>query len=219
VKFEDEDDLMSFNDVSPYHGDQTEWAEQATTSRSTTPVASAPVFGQVYFPALTPAPRHAAQQSNLPAPKPAIQAADFPALVPQKVVKTTKTEAKVASAWGPKHLAAATPAAVTPAELMTGTASGSKQKSFPATPTLAAPTGISAVDSKAGSVWNTTQKLFLDAPPEISPPAELLQALTVKSSKEEEDKDPMDPDSKSFNAKRYYIEFIGKFRCPHRGCK
>lgn len=219
MKFEDEDDLISFNDLSPPLGKHTEWAEQATTSRSTTPVASASVFDQVDFPALTTAPKHAAQQSNLPAPKPAIQAADFPALVSQKVVKATQTEAKVASAWGPKYLAASSPAAVSPAEPMTGTPSGSKQKSFPATPTLAAPTGISAVDSKAGSVWNTTQKLFPDAPPEISPPAELLHALTVKSSKEEEDEDPMDPDSKNFNAKRYYIEFIGKFRCPHRGCK
>ena len=131
MKFEDEDDLISFNDVSPYHGEQSEWAEQATTSRSTTPVASAPVFGQVDFPALTTAPKHAAQQSNLPAPKPAIQAADFPALVPQKVVKPTKIEANVASAWGPKHLAAATPTAVTPAEYRTGNASGSKPKSFP----------------------------------------------------------------------------------------
>jgi hypothetical protein len=219
VKFEDEDDLISFIDVSPHRGEQNEWGEQATTSRSSTPVASASVIGQVDFPALTTAPKHAPQQSNLAAPKPAIKAAGFPPLVTQKVAKTTKSEAKVASAWGPKHLAAVTPAAVTPAESMTGNASGSKQKSFPTTPASVAPSGTSAVDSKAGSVWDTTQKLFPDAPPAISPPAELLQALTVKSSKEEEDEDPLDPDSKSFNTKRYYIEFIGKFRCPHKGCR
>lgn len=220
VKFEDEDedDLISFIDVGPPHREQNESSEQATTSGSSTPVASAFMFSQVDFPALTAAPKNAAQQSNLPAPKPAIEAADFPPLVPQKVVKTTNTEAKVASAWGPKHLATVNPAAVTPAGSMTGNASGSKQKSFPTTPAALDPTGISAVDSKAGSVWDATQKLFSDAPPAISPPAEFLQALTLKSSKEEEDEDPLDPNSKSFNAKKFYIEFIGKFRCPHRGC-
>jgi hypothetical protein len=219
VKFEDEDDLISFTNLSPHNGEQNKWGEHATTSRSSTPVASASVFSQVDFPAaLTVTPKHAAQQFNLPAPKPAIEAADFPALVPKKVVKTTKTEAKVANAWGPKHLAAVTPA-VTAAVPTAGNAFESKQKSFPNTPASVAPTSVSVVESKAGGVWGATQKLFPDAPPAISPPAQFLQALTVKSSKEEEDEDPLDPDSKSFNAKRFYIEFIGKFRCPHRGCR
>ncbi len=216
--FEDEDDLISFIGASPLC-EQNEWGEQAKTSRSSTPVASASVFGQVDFLALTTAQKHAAQQSNLPAPKSATEAADFPPLVPQKVVKTTNTEAKIATAWGPKHLATVTPTVFTPAGSMTGNALGSKQKSFLSTPTSLDPSGISAVDSKAGSVWDATQKLFPNAPPAISPPTEFLQALTVKSSKEEEDGNQFDPDSKSFDAIKYYIEFIGKFRCPHRGCR
>jgi hypothetical protein len=114
---------------------------------------------------------------------------DFPALLPE--ITTAP----------PAHLVQGTPAL---------------QGEFP---TLTAKPGnvmdVPAVESKAGNAWDTKQKLFADAPAAIAPPVELLQSMNIKVKEEE---DPMNPDSKSFNAKKYYVDLIGKFRCPHRGC-
>jgi hypothetical protein len=82
----------------------------------------------------------------------------------------------------------------------------------------AAPVANPLVESKAGNAWDSNQKLFANAPPAIAPPAQLLRGFNVKDAEEEESEDPLNPDSKSFNAKKYYIDLIGKFRCPHRRC-
>jgi hypothetical protein len=74
---------------------------------------------------------------------------------------------------------------------------------------------VPAVESKAGNAWDTKQKLFADAPAAIAPPVELFQSMNIEVKEEE---DPMNPNSKSFNAKKYYVDLIGNFRCPHTGC-
>jgi hypothetical protein len=72
-----------------------------------------------------------------------------------------------------------------------------------------------AVESKVGSVWATKQKLFVDAPPAVAPPPQLLKSLTIQ---EQDDEDPLDPDSRIFLSKKYFLEHTRKYKCPHRGC-
>jgi hypothetical protein len=71
------------------------------------------------------------------------------------------------------------------------------------------------VEMRGGNAWATKQTLFADAPPAIAPPTELHKSLAVK---EEDDEDPLDPDSTTFKAHKYYLVHTHKYKCPHRGC-
>ncbi|KAH8745641.1 hypothetical protein F5882DRAFT_108298 [Hyaloscypha sp. PMI_1271] len=105
-----------------------------------------------------------------------------------------------------------------PAHLFTKPPSVLKQEDFPAlTVKLGNVPNTPGVELKTGNAWEAKQKLFADAPAAIAPPVELLRSMNVKNIEEGEE-DPMDPDSRSFNAMKFYINLIGKFRCPHRGC-
>jgi hypothetical protein len=64
------------------------------------------------------------------------------------------------------------------------------------------------------NIWATGQKLFVNGPPAVSSPAELRQSLNVQ----EEDEDPLDPDSHLFKPKKYYLDLTQKYKCPRRGC-
>jgi hypothetical protein len=129
-------------------------------------------------------------------------------------MNTPAAEAKSENWWEAKQKPApAASAAVASLESKAGNACEAKPKLL-----IAAPVAVALVESQAGNAWGSNQKLFADAPPAIAPPEQLLQALNVKDAEEDEYEDPLNPDSKSFNAKKYYIGLIGKFRCPHRGC-
>jgi hypothetical protein len=105
-----------------------------------------------------------------------------------------------------------------PAHLFTKPPSVLKQEDFPTlTVKLGNIPNTPGVELKTGNVWESKQKLFADAPAAIAPPVELLRSMNVKDIEEGEE-DPMNPDSRSFNAMKFYINLIGKFRCPHRGC-
>lgn len=93
-----------------------------------------------------------------------------------------------------------------------------KQDDFPSLTTKPINiTNTPAIESQPRIVWAAKQKLFTDAPPAIAPPVDLLKSINVEDE-QEEDEDPTNPDSKGFKAKKFYIDLIGKYRCPHRGC-
>ncbi|KAH6723650.1 hypothetical protein BKA61DRAFT_664372 [Leptodontidium sp. MPI-SDFR-AT-0119] len=70
----------------------------------------------------------------------------------------------------------------------------------------------------AQSPWGS-RNLFPDAPPAVAPPADLLSSLSISTpatpAKVYKNFDPDDP---SFKANRYYVDVIGKWKCPHQGC-
>jgi hypothetical protein len=105
-----------------------------------------------------------------------------------------------------------------PAHLFTKPPSVLKQEDFPTlTVKLSSVPNTPGVELKAENAWDAKQNLFAGAPATIAPPVELLRSMNVKNI-EEGKEDLMDPDSRSFNAMKFYIDLIGKFRCPHRGC-
>lgn len=79
---------------------------------------------------------------------------------------------------------------------------------------------IDAPPAPSTTVWATTSNLFPDAPPAVQPPVKLMQFVAISRTKSDSDDlyDPLDPDSRSFKPAKYYIEFTGKYKCPHHGC-
>jgi hypothetical protein len=72
-----------------------------------------------------------------------------------------------------------------------------------------------AVKTKGENASATKQNLFADPPPALAPPIELLKSLAVK---EEDNENPLDPDSNTFKAHKYYLIHTHKYKCPHKGC-
>ncbi|KAK0123757.1 hypothetical protein ONS95_008764 [Cadophora gregata] len=74
-----------------------------------------------------------------------------------------------------------------------------------------------------GPVQNPWGKknLFPDAPAAVAPPADLLSSLNINTGPSLSKKvyrmfDPVDP---AFKASKFYVQIIGRWKCPHKGCK
>ncbi|KAH7377437.1 hypothetical protein BKA64DRAFT_750578 [Cadophora sp. MPI-SDFR-AT-0126] len=84
-------------------------------------------------------------------------------------------------------------------------------------------TSTSLSGSQAGgpaqNPWGK-KNLFSNAPPAVTPPVDLLSSLNINNAAAQAPKlykmfDPADP---SFKASKFYIQVIGRWKCPHPGC-
>jgi len=227
---------LSFDD--PGDANAQQWGQLATAPPAHLVVHPTPVplLKEEDFPALIPEiatmpPAHLLPPSHL------LRAIDKPG---SKTMDTPVLEAKAGNAWGtkPKDFsgtpasdpaantapAALPKSAVNPAAIdsKSENAWGTKQKTSSDAPAAKivpdelpkSAVNAPGIDSKVGNAWETKQNLFPNAPAAIAPPVEFLRSMTVK----DEGEDPMDPDSRSFSANKYYIDLLQKYRCPRRGC-
>ncbi|ROW15517.1 hypothetical protein VPNG_02394 [Cytospora leucostoma] len=74
------------------------------------------------------------------------------------------------------------------------------------------------------SIWDETKTLIPDAPAATKPTPEKL--LSIKESQlnaaertRGTNLDPADPNSPMFNAEKFWVAYIGKYKCPRRPCK
>jgi hypothetical protein len=88
----------------------------------------------------------------------------------------------------------------------------------PSTSNTAPGNALALAEHKAGNVWGAKQNLFPNAPAAIAPPVDLLRSMTIKDKDEGDCEDPLDPDSRGFSAKKFYVDLLCKYRCPHKGC-
>jgi hypothetical protein len=77
-------------------------------------------------------------------------------------------------------------------------------------------TDASGVDAK--SAWGKTGNLFPDAPTAVVTPSS-LSSLKPPTIELENALSPYDPENPHFKATMYYIDALGKYRCPHIGCR
>lgn len=80
----------------------------------------------------------------------------------------------------------------------------------------------SVASSHGGPVQNPWGKknLFPNALPAVTPPVDLLSSLNINTAQPPTKLyrmfDPADP---AFRASKFYVEIIGRWKCPHPGCK
>lgn len=95
------------------------------------------------------------------------------------------------------------------------------------TDTVVQPDALPALAARAGNIPAPSvptnpraakTKLFHNAPAPIAPPTQGLAQLNLKADAKDE-KPAYNPDSPDFNIMKYYNKFIGRFKCPHFGCK
>lgn len=80
----------------------------------------------------------------------------------------------------------------------------------------------SVASSHGGPVLNPwgNKNLFPNALPAVTPPVDLLSSLNINTAQPPTKLyrmfDPADP---AFRASKFYVEIIGRWKCPHPGCK
>ncbi|KAG4431235.1 hypothetical protein IFR05_013276 [Cadophora sp. M221] len=104
---------------------------------------------------------------------------------------------------------------------------GNPASSRPIPPAVAKPgVGVGATQNgeataniqPSQSPWGS-QNLFPNAPAAVAPPLDLLSSLNITTpaipTKVYKKFDPADP---SFKASRYFVDLLGRWKCPHPGC-
>ena len=74
-------------------------------------------------------------------------------------------------------------------------------------------------DQNANIAWGTKKNLFPDAPAAIAPPEFTLQSITLNDNQNPTQRYPHDPNDPDFHEKDFYVEEMGKYKCPHKNCK